>query len=152
MINAISNRFKLFCILGIMIGTTFTAMAQEPLDEYLAEYDYAARKQMKVSSEQIVELLTSGQAILLDIRFKEEQQSWKMPYAKMMPLPEIPSRYTELDKSKTIVAACPHSDRAIIAMMYLKSKGYDAKYLNEGLLGLADYLRGDRAREFTNDL
>jgi len=33
-------------------------------------------------------------------------------------------------------------------MMYLKSKGWNAKYLNEGFPGLANYLRGDRAREF----
>jgi hypothetical protein len=33
-------------------------------------------------------------------------------------------------------------------MMYLKSKGYKVKYLSEGLLKLADYLRGDNAKNF----
>lgn len=139
-------------VITIMGLSTSSSSAQTVLDNYITSFDYEARKEMKVSSEQIVNLLISGDAILLDIRFEEEQQSWAMPYAVLMPLPEISSRYDELDKSKTIVAACPHKDRAIIAMMYLKSKGFDAKYLNEGLLGLADYLRGDRAREFIEKL
>ena len=142
---------RLFIVLIMTMSTSISVLSQNPLDDYVSNFTYEDRKEMKVSSEQIVELLASGEAILLDIRFKEEQQSWAMPYATMMPLPEIPGRYEELDKSKTIVAACPHRDRAIIAMMYLKSKGFEAKYLNEGLLGLANYLRGDRAREFIRE-
>ena len=136
----------------IMSISTTSASAQSTLDNYITSFDYEDRKEMKVSSEDIVNLLISGDAILLDIRFEEEQQSWAMPYAKAIPLPEIPGRFDELDISKTIVAACPHRDRAIIAMMYLKGKGFDAKYLNEGLLGLAEYLRGDRARKFIKEL
>ncbi|MDZ7660413.1 rhodanese-like domain-containing protein [Fodinibius sp.] len=140
-------------IVTFIMGISTTPLsAQSTLDNYITSFDYEARKEMKVSSEEIVNLLISGDAILLDIRFEEEQQSWAMPYAMAMPLPKIPGRIEELDKSKTIVAACPHRDRAIIAMMYLKSKGFDAKYLNEGLLGLAEYLRGDRAREFIKEL
>lgn len=37
-------------------------------------------------------------------------------------------------------------------MMYLKGKGYKVKYLQEGLLGMAKYLRGDKAREFIKKL
>lgn len=103
---------------------------------------------MKVSNEELLELLLSKQAILLDIRFEEEQKAWSMPYAVFMPLPDLPARTTELDKSMTIVTACPHKDRAIMAMMYLKSKGFEVRYLQDGLLGLAEYLRGDKAREF----
>ena len=55
---------------------------------------------------------------------------------------------TDLDKNKVIVTACPHKDRATIAMVYLKTKGFNAKYLEDGLVGLAEALRGDTAREF----
>lgn len=54
----------------------------------------------------------------------------------------------ELKKDKIIVTACPLKDRAALAMVYLKTKGFNAKYLVDGLLGLAEYLRGDKAREF----
>ena len=62
----------------------------------------------------------------------------------------IPNRLKELDKSKIIVTVCPHYDRAEIARTFLTLKGYESKYLVEGLLGLADYLRGYRAKDFVN--
>lgn len=122
--------------------------AQNNLDNYLSNYSYENRKEMKISSKQIVELLQSDQAILVDIRFAEEQAAWGMDYALKMPLPTLPERYEELPKDKLIVASCPHKDRAIMAMMFLKSKGYKAAYLKDGLIGLADHLRGDSAKKF----
>ena len=71
-----------------------------------------------------------------------------MDVAKNIPLNELPNRLNELDKNKTIVTACPHKDRAIIAMTFLKTKGYDVMYLKDGLIGLAEYLRGDNAKDF----
>jgi hypothetical protein len=35
-------------------------------------------------------------------------------------------------------------------MVYLKTRGYHTKYLDDGLVGLAEYLRGDIARDFIN--
>lgn len=135
----------LFCL-------SVTAQSQDLLDQYVSSFDYEARKSMKVSSEDLLELLINKKAILLDIRFDEEQKAWSMPYAVFMPLPELPVRYTELDKNILIVTACPDKDRSIMAMMYLKSKGYEVKYLKDGLLGLAELLRGDKAREFIKKL
>ncbi len=37
-------------------------------------------------------------------------------------------------------------------MAYLCSKGYDAKYLTDGLLGLDELLRGERAKDFMDAL
>jgi hypothetical protein len=39
-----------------------------------------------------------------------------------------------------------------MARIFLTLKGYRSKYLVEGLLGLADYLRGDRAKDFINEI
>ena len=65
---------------------------------------------------------------------------------------ELPKRFSEIDKTKVIVTACPHKDRAIIAMVYLRSKGIKAKYLTDGLIGLAENLRGDNAKAFIGAL
>ncbi len=65
---------------------------------------------------------------------------------------ELPKRIKELPKNKIIVVACPHKDRSAIAMAFLRSKGYDAKYLSDGLIGLAEYLRGERAKDFMDDM
>jgi len=126
--------------------------ADQSLSDYLLGYDYAARKAMKTDSEALVKMLAEGKAQLIDIRFREEYEAWHMGVARSIPLPELPQRLNEIDKSKVIVTACPHKDRAIIAMTYLKTQGYEAKYLQDGLTGLAEYLRGDKARDFVRSL
>ena len=68
-------------------------------------------------------------------------------FLKIIPLNELPSRLDEIDKSKLVVTACPHYDRAILGRVFLLEKGYSARYLTDGLLGLTDYLCGDKARE-----
>lgn len=123
--------------------------AQEnALESYLLNYNYESRIDMKINSEQLKELLNSNKAVLIDIRFEEEYKTWNMSFAKNIPLAELPKRLSEIDKSKIIVTACPHKDRAIIAMIYLQTKGYNVKYLTDGLLGLAESLRGGNAYNF----
>ena len=118
------------------------------LDDYLTSFTYQERKDMKIDSVELVELLKTGEAQLIDIRFPEEFAAWHMGFAKNIPLNELPSRLSELDKNKLIVTACPHYDRSSMARLYLITKGYKARYLHDGLLGLAELLRGDTAREF----
>ncbi len=137
---------KALAILFTFIGTV--GFAQTSLDDFISDFNYETRKEMKVSSEKIVQLLKDKEAILVDIRFEEEHAAWQMDYALKIPLPNLPIRYKELPKDKLIVTACPHKDRAIIAMIYLQTKGFKVAYLSEGLLGLADYLRGDKAKDF----
>jgi len=118
------------------------------LETYIRGYDYDARIEMKVKSEKLLDLLEDGKAVLVDIRYKEEQQAWGPSFALKIPLNELPDRINELPKDKIIVTACPHKDRAIIAMTYLRSKGIPARYLTDGLIGLAENLRGDAAMYF----
>ncbi len=37
-------------------------------------------------------------------------------------------------------------------MAYLRTKGFQSKYLEDGLVGLAEHLRGDKARDFIRSL
>lgn len=39
-----------------------------------------------------------------------------------------------------------------IAMAYLRTKGYNVRYLTDGLIGLAKNLRGDKASDFMEEL
>jgi len=118
------------------------------LEEYIASFDYTARKEMKMDSKSLIKLLKQGKAQLIDIRFHEEYSAWKIEPSINIPLNELPKRLSEIEKNKIIVTACPHKDRATIAMVYLRSKGIKAKYLTDGLIGLAENLRGDNAKEF----
>ncbi len=123
---------------------------EQRLGDYLSRFDYKERSQMKINSRELVTLLREGKAQLLDIRFREETEAWRMGFGLHIPLNELPARLKELDKTKLIVTACPHMDRAILARTFLVLNGFRARYLQDGLLGLADYLKGDRAMELTD--
>ena len=137
-----------FALLTIMLLSSPSIANDQLLEEYIKSYDYDARLEMKASSKKLLDLLEDGKAVLVDIRFKEEQQVWGPSFALRIPLNELPARLDELPKDKIIVTACPHKDRAIIAMTYLRSQGIKAKYLTDGLIGLAENLRGDDAFYF----
>jgi rhodanese-related sulfurtransferase len=138
-------------IFALILVTLFAAPSladDNVLEGYIKNFDYDSRLDMKASSKKLLDLLEDGKAVLVDIRFKEEQEAWGPSFALKIPLNELPERLKELPKDKIIVTACPHKDRAIIAMTYLRSKGIPARYLTDGLIGLAENLRGDDALYF----
>jgi rhodanese-related sulfurtransferase len=123
----------------------------EAFDRFLTGFNYEIRADMKANSKQLIKMIEEKKAILLDIRFSEEVKVWKMGFGLQIPLNELPKRYKELPKDKIIVTACPHKDRSSLAMAYLRTKGYNARYLTDGLTGLAESLRGDDAKDFRED-
>jgi rhodanese-related sulfurtransferase len=139
-------------LLAVHLRPASTFAAESEFENFLSRFDYEVRDDMKIDSKGLVPLLTSGKAVLIDVRFKEEVAAWRTGFALNIPLNELPKRLKELPKDKIIVAACPHKDRSAIAMAYLRSKGYDAKYLTDGLIGLAEHLRGEGAKDFMEDL
>ncbi len=143
-------------IIGMLVLVGSLAMGGESkqiqLDAYVQNFDLTEVKNMKISSLEMLNMIEEGSAVLIDIRFKEEVQSWSIPFAKNIPLNELPSRLNELPKDKLIITACPHNDRANIARLYLTMKGYKAKYVNDGLLNVVNYLKGSNAVEFIEEL
>jgi rhodanese-related sulfurtransferase len=136
----------------LLFGTTYLYAADPGLEQFMTSFDYATRKDMKIDSKTLIPLLKSGKAQLVDIRFREENATWKVNPSLSIPLNELPKRLGEIDKSMIVVTACPHKDRAVIAMVYLRSHGIDAKYLTDGLTGLVENLRGDAARDLVDAL
>lgn len=120
--------------------------------DYLRNFNYQERKDMKIDVEQLLTLLIEEKAELIDIRFTEEVEAWGVSFSKNIPLNELPNRLSELDKNKIIVTVCPHMDRASIARQYLTLNGFESKYLTVGLLGLVEYLRGDKAKDFVKKI
>lgn len=117
-------------------------------DDYLRGFDYDERIAMKIQLPDLLKLYAEGQVQLIDIRFHEEYAAWHLGIGQHIPLNELPDRLDELDANKTIVTMCPHYDRAEIARLFLTLKGYRARYLTDGMLGIAEHLRGDRARDY----
>lgn len=122
------------------------------LEKYLSNFDYEARKKMKIQIPELLELLKKDKVQFVDVRFKEEFELWHFSFSKNIPLNEMPDRLAEINKDKLVVTACPHYDRAIMGRIFLMQNGFKARYLVEGLLGLADYLRGDIAKNFYNSI
>jgi len=135
--------------LVILIFTVFS-YANE-FDTYLKSFDLEERTNMKVKMVEMLNLVEENKAQVIDIRFKEEYEVWNLNFTKNIPLNELPNRLNELDKNKLIITVCPHNDRANMARMYLKLKGYNARYLSDGLLKAVNYLRGDNAKEFLEE-
>ena len=118
------------------------------LDDYLRDFDYLERKRMKISRDELITAQVQGTVQVVDIRFPDEYAAWHLGFGTNIPLNELPDRLDELDRSKTIVTLCPHYDRASLARVLLTVHGFDAKYCPDGILGIAEGLRGDRARDF----
>jgi len=143
---------KIMFILLAMIGlANAVELKKVSFEEYLSKFDYKERENMKIKTPDMLALVEEGKAILVDIRFREEFEVWHMNFAKNIPLNELPKRLNELPKDKLIITACPHYDRSSMARIYLTLNGYNAKYLNDGLLKTADFLRGDNAKEFLDE-
>jgi len=116
--------------------------------QYLRTFDYDERVAMKIQLPEMLKLYREDKAQVIDIRFNEEHAAWRVGIGQHIPLNELPDRLDELDKDKTIVTMCPHYDRAEIARLYLTMEGYHARYLTDGMLGIANHLRGDVARDY----
>jgi rhodanese-related sulfurtransferase len=137
----------------LLIGMVLfcSLLYSDGFDNYLKNFDYEARKDMKIKTVEMLNMLEDGTAQVIDIRFPEEFEAWHIGFSKNIPINELPDRLNELDKNKLIITACPHNDRANIARIYLMLKGYNVRYLSDGLLTVANYLRGDNAKEFIEE-
>lgn len=121
-------------------------------EEYLLKFDYVERSNMKIRTPDMLALVEEHKAVLVDIRFPEEYAAWHIAGSINIPLNELPKRYKELPKEKLIITACPHNDRSNMARIFLTLQGYNAKYLNDGLLKTADFLRGENAKDYLDEL
>lgn len=124
----------------------------QSFDDYLRAFDYDERLAMKIGLDEMLDLYAKGEIQLIDIRFAEEHAAWSVALGQHIPLNELPDRLDELDRSKVIVAMCPHYDRAEIARLYLTLNGFRARYFTAGMLKLVDFLRGDKARDYMASL
>jgi len=125
-------------------------MTKKDFSEYLRAFDYDERVDMKIQLPEMLKLYKEKKVQIIDIRFHEEHAAWQVGIGEHIPLNEMPDRLDELDANKTIVTMCPHYDRAEIARLYLTMMGYHSRYLTDGMLGIAQHLRGDIARDYMN--
>lgn len=106
----------------------------------------AAMGEVRIGIDDFVAAYNEGRCELLDIRIPEETAVWQFNVGLRIPANELPNRLDELPRDTLLVVACPMSDRSNMARSYLAAKGFQAKYMAGGLLGLADRLKGGAAK------
>jgi rhodanese-related sulfurtransferase len=88
-----------------------------------------------VDQEELLERVRRRNVTVIDVRPVEEYRAGHIPGAVSVPLKELESRLTELSRDRDVVAYCrgPYCVMAIRAVELLRSKGYRALRLEEGV-------------------
>ncbi|UJS26364.1 rhodanese-like domain-containing protein [Thiothrix winogradskyi] len=115
------------------------------LDELARQIAPKKMGMARITLNDFIAAYNKGEAELIDIRLPEEVAVWQLNFGLKIPATELPERLGELPKDKLLVVACPMTDRSNIARTYLAAHGYQVKYLQDGLLGLMDRLKGGMA-------
>jgi sulfur-carrier protein adenylyltransferase/sulfurtransferase len=77
--------------------------------------------------------------VLIDVREPHEYQICSIPYAKLIPLGDLPKRVNELDSADEIVAHCKSGMRSAKAVDFLKQAGFrKVRNMKGGILAWSD--------------
>jgi adenylyltransferase/sulfurtransferase len=77
--------------------------------------------------------------VLIDVREPHEYQICRIPYAKLIPLGDLPKRVNELDSADEIVAHCKSGMRSAKAVDFLKQAGFKkVRNMKGGILAWSD--------------
>jgi adenylyltransferase/sulfurtransferase len=77
--------------------------------------------------------------VLVDVREPHEYQICNIPYARLIPLGELPKRVNELNTADEIVAHCKSGMRSAKAVDFLKQAGFKkVRNMKGGILAWSD--------------
>ncbi len=77
--------------------------------------------------------------VLIDVREPHEYKICNIPFAKLIPLGDLPKRVSELDSADQIVAHCKSGARSAKAVDFLKQAGFTkVKNMKGGILAWSD--------------
>lgn len=112
-------------------------------EAHLAEIDRVAETFLQdrllfqpVEADELLQLLSKDQVILLDVRPREEYAAAHLPHAHSIPVAELEARLSELPLGKEIIAYCrgPYCVFADEAVTLLRARGYHARRLEHGVI------------------
>ena len=85
---------------------------------------------MEITVDELKARLDRGDKVfILDVRNPEEYQICQLAGSVLLPLPQLPQRFSELDKGREIVVHCKSGGRSQRIAEFLKQAGY-AKVVN----------------------
>jgi sulfur-carrier protein adenylyltransferase/sulfurtransferase len=75
---------------------------------------------------------------ILDVRNPEEFQICRIPGSTLIPLPELPARFRELDQERELIVHCKSGVRSLKAAQFLRQQGFHrVRNLKGGILAWA---------------
>ncbi|TIH18517.1 rhodanese-like domain-containing protein [Marinifilum sp. JC120] len=97
------------------------------LNDAVAEMDFEflSSGEHTMSVEGMRKCLGNENVIFLDVRTDKEMGYLVLPFAKHIPLHELPARMVELPKEKLVVAFCSSVFRSAVAYTFLRAHGFD---------------------------
>jgi adenylyltransferase/sulfurtransferase len=100
----------------------------------------AADSQWETTVEELKKRLDRRENVfVLDVRNPEEYQICRIPGSTLIPLPQLPQRFQELDPEKEMVIHCKSGMRSLKATNFLRQQGFrKIKNLKGGILAWAD--------------
>lgn len=110
-------------------------------ERQLAEVERIVRENFKtkdaltpVRREELIRLVRSGEAIVIDVRPESEFSAGHIPGAVNIPLDSLPRQLKRLPKDQEIVAYCrgPYCMLAFEAVEQLRKQGFSARRLEDG--------------------
>ncbi len=93
----------------------------------------------KISLDSFLELWNNGEAVMLDVRLKEEVELSAFNFGINIPLHQLPQNLDKIPRNKLVAIVCHKKIRASIAYTYLLSEGFDnVKILDANAADIAD--------------
>ncbi len=94
----------------------------------------------EISVEELKQRLDRGEKVfILDVRNQPEYQICRLPGSTLVPLPDLPNRWQELDPEQEMVVHCKSGMRSAKAIAFLRQQGFhNLRNLTGGILAWAE--------------
>ena len=122
-------------VLSLLVGIRYVA------EQHLAEVERIVRENFDsrdnltpVRRDELLGLVKSGEAIVIDVRPSAEYDAGHIQGAVNIPIESLPERLSKLPHDQEIVAYCrgPYCMLAFDAVEQLRQHGYRARRLQDG--------------------
>jgi rhodanese-related sulfurtransferase len=105
------------------------------LQDALRQLRAASHEWVGTSRDELFNKAKKGEVVVIDVRPGNEYEAGHLPFARSMPVAELKTRLAELPRDKPVIAYCrgPFCLMSVDAVKLLRSKGFDALQLREGV-------------------
>lgn len=114
-------------IITMLEDTEVLVLGKSDYDELLS------RPPVRIVNPQVAKTMLDNNYRLLDVRFPEEYAENRIPGAKLIPLNELTSRITELNRKQPYIIYCHSGPRSAIATLVLNEHRIESLALEGGI-------------------